>query len=126
MMDSFLNQVTSPHVIVEMIASTLNYLQNPELKVAPPLFVLTYILQLIVGNLSKTLLQIMTPEGFVKFRKSLPPSYMKTYLNDQEHFRIKAVIEQEMLEEEDSFSWYKFGLCSCIHMKMLHKSAVSR
>ena len=65
-------------------------------------FIFSYMLQLIVRIMCKALLQVMTPEGVIKFRKNIPCSYLHSYLHHQNHFTLKDIIDQEVLETEDN------------------------
>ena len=61
-------------------------------------FILSYTLQLIIRTMCKALMQVMTPEGVLKFRKSIPCSYLHTYLYHQDHFALKDIIDREVLK----------------------------
>jgi hypothetical protein len=91
---------SSPSAILECISQAIAILTSSKqchITVGDN-FVLAYTLQLIVRTMCKALLQVMTPEGVIKFRKSIPCSYLHTYLYHQDHFALKNIIEREVLE----------------------------
>jgi len=82
------------------VKSLVSSEQHP-LQVTPGAnFVLSYILQLISYCMCKSLMQVMTPEGLIKFHERIPPSYLHMYLYDQDHFNLKSVIEREINRRE--------------------------
>lgn len=57
-------------------------------------FIISLTLQWMVRHLCKTLLQVMTPEAIVLLDQKIPSTYLTHYLNHQEHFDLKELINQ--------------------------------
>ena len=56
--------------------------------------IISLTLQWMVRHLCKTLMQVMTPEAVVVFDDKIPSTYLTHYLNHQEHFNLKKLINQ--------------------------------
>lgn len=94
---------SSPSAVLECINQAMYTLMNSKHChiTAGENFVLSYVLQLVVRNMCKALMQVMTPEGLIKFRKSIPRSFLHTYLYQQDHFSLKKIIDREVLRNSD-------------------------
>lgn len=95
---------SSPSALLECITEAIDTLMNSKQChiTTGDNFVLTYTLQLIVRTMCKALLQVMTPEGVIKFRKNIPCSYLDTYLYHQDHFSLKDIVDREVLQSADN------------------------
>jgi hypothetical protein len=105
---------SSPSAILECINQAMEILTSStqcHITVGDN-FVLAYTLQLIVRTMCKALLQVMTPEGVIKFRRSIPCSYLHTYLYHQDHFALKDIVEREVLETDNNKGYVLYN-CKC-------------
>lgn len=57
--------------------------------------IVSIILQWTIRHLCKTLMQVMTPEALITFRNYIPSSYIRHYLEHQEHFSLEKLIAMQ-------------------------------
>ncbi len=58
--------------------------------------VLAVLLQWLVRYMSKKILQLLTPEALVVHCKEIPSPYLKHYLQVQEHFSLRGLVEKHL------------------------------
>ena len=109
--DSSFSSMTSPIALLECIHQAISVLVLSEHNQRNAItsrdnFVLSYILQLMVCSMCKLLMQVMVPEGLIKFWKSIPCSYLHVYLYHQDHFNFKDVIDREVVAPQQDASRY--------------------
>ena len=54
------------------------------------------LVQWLVRQFCKQLIQLMTPEALVLHEEQIPASYIKCYLSYQKHFSLKGLIQQQL------------------------------
>ena len=57
------------------------------------LLVISAVTQFLVRLLCKRLMQLMTSDALCVHHRSVPTSYIQTYLNHQNHFSLKSLVE---------------------------------
>ena len=60
------------------------------------LLVLCLFVQWLVWYICKCLMQLMTPEALVLHRKLIPPALVHNYINYQEHFSLRNLLEMQL------------------------------
>ena len=58
--------------------------------------VIALISQWLVRYLARRALQLLTPEGLLKYHSRLPHSYINAFLDCEQHFSLKAVVENQL------------------------------
>ncbi len=64
--------------------------------------VITALLQWLVGFMSKKMLQLLTPEALIVHCKKIPRPYVKHYLQTQEHFSLRKLVESHLKRLEQN------------------------
>jgi len=83
------------------IHSALNALQRGHIDFTEALSPATQLMwslliQWLVRQFCKQLIQLMTPEALVLHAKQIPASYIHCYLSYQQHFSLKGLIQQQL------------------------------
>ena len=107
--DSLFSSMTSPMALRECIHQAISVLvlsvSNQRSTITcRDNFVLSYILQLMVRSMCKLLMQVMVPEGLIKFWKKIPCSYLHVYLYHQDHFNFKDIVDREVVAPQQNAS----------------------
>ena len=58
--------------------------------------VIALISQWLVRYLARRVLQLLTPEGLLKYHSRMPHSYISVFLDCEQHFSLKAVVENQL------------------------------
>ena len=59
------------------------------------LLVVSVVTQLLVRFICKRLMQLMTSDSLCAYHRSIPKSYIQAYLNSQNHFSLKKLVETQ-------------------------------
>ena len=66
--------------------------------------VIAVLLQWLIRYMSCRILQLMTPEALIVHCKQIPNPYLKHYLQVQEHFSLRRLVEKQV-EQLDLNKW---------------------
>ena len=82
--------------------------------------------QWLICHLSKTLMQLMTPEAICLHHKKIPTSLVENYLTNQHHFSLKKLIEYHLsaLESSQMLAFQVSIIYTCLHSVFSPSSSV--
>ena len=72
--------------------------------------------QWLICHLSKTLMQLMTPEAICLHHKKIPTSLVENYLTNQHHFSLKKLIEYIHLSALESSQMLAFSSVNYLYL----------
>ena len=91
-------ELTDMKMARKAIHSALHTLQSDrtDFTQLPPVtqLIRSLLVQWLVRNFCKVLMQLMTPEALVLHERQIPASYIHNYLTYQKHFSLKDLIQQ--------------------------------
>ena len=79
--------------VIEVVNDAFKILYDPSLEALPETYLIFHIISYWTSHyLCRRLMQVLTPEGLAVHFNQISPSLRKCYVEDQEHFSLKALI----------------------------------
>ena len=83
--------------ITMRINDVFDVLYNPKKEALPVVnLIIIVMVHFLIRYFCKCLMQVLTPEGLALHHKSIPQSFCKFYMDQQEHFSLKSLISNHI------------------------------
>ena len=83
--------------IIMLINDVFEVLYEPKKETLPEVYlIISVMVHFLTRYFCKCLMQVLTPEGLALHHKSIPQSFCKHYMDQQEHFSLKFLLSNHI------------------------------